>query len=103
MEYRKFGRFSERTILAAIKNDRDAAAAATDGWHHSHGCVIDRDGTILSWVGGQKNLYHDKAERDPIKEIANARFIVGARSSVERRCDMIEALLAHIVELENRK
>ena len=97
---RKFGKFTEETIRAAVTRDRESAAAATPYWHHSHGCVVDREGTIITWLEGQKNLYHGNAGRDPMKDLANARFMVGARSSVERRCDMIEALLDYIAKLE---
>lgn len=100
----KFGRFSEKAIRDAVAQDRALAVAATEGWHHTHGCVIDKTGTILTWVGGQNNLYksHGPA-RDPKQEFANARFMVAARQGTERRCDMIEALLAHIAALEKEK
>jgi hypothetical protein len=97
---RKFGKFSEETIRAAVARDRESHAAATPYWHHSHGCVVDREGTIITWLEGQKNLYHGNTGRDPMKDLANARFMVGAHGSVERRCDMIEALLDHIAKLE---
>lgn len=98
---RKFGKFSEKTILAAVERDREAAAAASDGWHQSHGCVIDRYGRIvvLPVTKGQANLYNNDTP-DPTRQLADARFIVNARGSVERRCDMIEALLTYIVSLE---
>lgn len=101
----KFGKFSEETIRAAVERDREAAAAASDGWHQSHGCVIDRTGRIvvlpITMSKGQGNLYNNDAP-DPTKHLADARFIVNARGSVERRCDMIEALLARVAELEAR-
>lgn len=101
---RKFGRFTEETIRSAVARDREAANAASDGWHQSHGCVIDRAGRIvvlpISMSKGQGNLYNNDAP-DPTKHLADARFIVAARSSVERRCDMIEHLLKYIKERED--
>lgn len=99
---RKIGRFSLRSIKGAIARDREAGAAATPFWHHSHGCVVDREGTIITWLEGQKNLYHGNAGRDPLKDLANARFMVSARQSVEARCDMMDALLMRINELETK-
>jgi len=98
---RKFGRFTEETIRSAVVRDREAANAASDGWHQSHGCVVDKTGRIivLPISKGQGNLYNNDAP-DPTKHLADARFIVAARGSVERRSDMIEALLEHIKELE---
>lgn len=99
-EERKFGRWTEDFIRGAIERDREAAGNASKAWHQSHGCVIDADGTILSWVGGQSNLYRDGGMRDPIKETGNARFMVHARVAMEVRCQMIEVLLDRIAELE---
>jgi hypothetical protein len=95
-------RYTVEAIRARIAVDRELAAQATDGWHHSHGCVIDRNGFMVNATGqkvAQANLY-SSAAGDPTKDLANARFIVNARQSVETRCSMIEQLLDQIAELE---
>ena len=97
--------YTVEAIRARVEQDRELAAQASDGWHHSHGCVIDREGFMVNVTGqkvGQSNLYSSRAS-DPTKDLANARFIVNARQSVEARGSMIEQLLDRIAELESSR
>ena len=97
---RKFGRFSEVMIRQAVADDRERLATVTSGWRRSHSCVIDAKGDIVAMEPyTQGNLYRS-GQADPAKAAANARFIVSARTTLERRCEIIEELLRYISEIE---
>lgn len=98
--------YSADLIRRLIVIDRELDAQASSGWHHTHSTIIrHKDQKIVAnmWVsrrGGAQS--YNGWETDPSKELADARFIVHARTALGHRCDIIEQLLSRIEELESK-